>query len=158
MTSDPGRGTSFTIHVPVTGGTSRSAGVTTAAGMLRGSETVLLVEDEESIRRVAVQGLRAHGYHVLHAGDGHEALHVLEQLGAKLDVLVTDVVMPRMSGRELAEAVLRTHPEARVLYTSGYTDDAVVRHGVLHEQVAFLRKPYTPLMLLQKVRQVLDRR
>ncbi|MFN8654000.1 MAG: PAS domain S-box protein [Gemmatimonadales bacterium] len=156
VTSEPGRGTSFTIHVPVTGGTSRSAGVTTAAGMLRGSETVLLVEDEESIRRVAVQGLRAHGYHVLHAGDGHEALHVLEQLGAKLDVLVTDVVMPRMSGRELAEAVLRTHPEARVLYTSGYTDDAVVRHGIMQSEVAFLSKPYTPSVLLRKLREVLD--
>ncbi|HWA57974.1 MAG TPA: PAS domain S-box protein, partial [Gemmatimonadales bacterium] len=154
--SEPGKGTRFTIYVPVAGGTARVASAGSTAGLLRGSETILLVEDEESIRRVAVQGLRNNGYRVLHAADGPEALRILGQHDGLLDLVVTDVVMPRMSGRELAETILATRPAVKVLYTSGYTDDAVVRHGIMQAEVAFLSKPYTPSVLLRKIREVLE--
>jgi two-component system, cell cycle sensor histidine kinase and response regulator CckA len=117
---------------------------------------VLLVEDEEAVRALAHHVLQTHGYRVFAAGDAEDALGILEAGGAAIDLLATDVVMPGVSGRELAEALRPRFPGLRVLYTSGYTDDTVVRHGVLHEQVAFLQKPYTPTDLLRKVRQVLD--
>jgi PAS domain S-box-containing protein len=119
-------------------------------------EIVLLVEDEEMVRGMARQVLEMNGYHVLEASHGKEALRICEQHTGRIDLMVTDVVMPQMSGRELAECLASSRPETRVLFVSGYTDDAIVHHGVLNEHVNFLQKPFTPDALAHKVREVLS--
>ncbi|HVZ39519.1 MAG TPA: PAS domain S-box protein [Candidatus Kapabacteria bacterium] len=154
--SEPGFGTTFKIYFPVYE-KARSASAASSAVDGAGLETILVVEDEEDVRRIAVRGLRTNGYNVLEATNGLRALEVLEQHGGRVDLIVTDVVMPSMSGRELAEAVRMRYPQLKVLFTSGYTDDAVVRHGILAADVEFLQKPYTPSVLVRKVRETLDR-
>jgi CheY-like chemotaxis protein len=119
------------------------------------SETVLLVEDEPMVRRLSREILEMHGYHVLEAMQGDEALRICEQHEGPIHVLLTDVVMPRMSGRELAERVRVLRPDTRILFMSGYTDDAVVRHGIFDEDIPFLQKPFTADVLALKVRAVL---
>ncbi|MGE0042093.1 MAG: PAS domain S-box protein [Vicinamibacterales bacterium] len=155
--TEVGQGSSFKIYLPiVTDGTEVESPAFDAAEVGRGTETILLVEDEEAVREFAVLALQARGYTVLTARHGQDALRVFREQADRVDLLLTDVVMPGMSGRELAETLRTTHPELRVLYQSGYTDDAVVRHGLLQAEVAFLQKPYTPWSLARKVRQVLD--
>ena len=114
------------------------------------------MEDEPALRRLSRRVLAQFGYTVLEAPNGEEALHLAEAYHGPINLVLTDVVMPRLSGRDLAERVLASHPEARVLYMSGYTDDAVVQHGVLTQEVALLRKPFTPYALAARVREVLD--
>jgi CheY-like chemotaxis protein len=126
--------------------------VMTAAGR----ETILLVEDEEGVRELARDILRANGYKVLEARNGNEALLITERHQGPLDLLLTDVVMPRMSGCELAERLGPLRSDLSVLYMSGYTDDAVIRHGAFGSGTAFLQKPFTPAALAQRVRETLD--
>ncbi|MDB5310155.1 MAG: Blue-light-activated protein [Gemmataceae bacterium] len=122
----------------------------------RGSETILVVEDEPAVRALTRHVLRQAGYAVLEAADGDTALRVAAGHAGPIHLLVTDVVMPGFGGREVAEQLAGRHPGMRVLFVSGYTDDAVVRHGVLYDRVNFLQKPFTPIALAQKVREVLD--
>src|SRR5207253_627634 len=117
---------------------------------------VLLVEDQEEVRKLVRRMLEGRGYRVLVAASGHEALRLAEQQAGAIHLLVTDVVMPGMSGREVALLLAPTHPTMKVLYLSGYTDESVVRHGILEPGVAFLQKPFTAETLARKVREVLD--
>lgn len=125
---------------------------------LRGEKTILVVEDEESIRNLAIEILGLYGYAVLSAGNGEEALQIAEAHQGEISLLLTDVVMPRMGGRELYNRIRRQRPDIRVLYMSGYTDDAIVHQGVLNQGTAFLQKPFSPISLAKKVKEVLDQR
>ena len=155
--SEVGRGTTFKVYFPlVAGKTENSKGETSAPELLVGVETVLLVEDEEMVREMATEILQECGYAVLQAKDGHEALRLVRQHKAEIHLMLTDVVMPRMSGRELAEQLMPLRPNIKVLYMSGYTDDAIVHHGVLDEGTAFIGKPFTMEALARKVRETLD--
>jgi CheY-like chemotaxis protein len=117
---------------------------------------VLLAEDEEQVRRMTRTILEMNGYHVLEASSGDEALATYKQHEGRIDLVITDVVMPQMSGRELAQSLEALRPGIKVLYVSGYTDDAIVRHGLLDEGIAFIQKPFTPEAFSRKVREVLD--
>ena len=156
--SEPGKGTSFKVYFPVSGAASVAVAPVSAVEHqgVRGSETILLVEDEDRLRVLACAILRKQGYTVLDAQNAAEALLLSEQFPATIHLLLTDVVMPRMSGRELVERIGPTRPDMTVLYMSGYTDDAVVRHGILDSTVAFIQKPFTAQLLTRKVRDVLD--
>ena len=155
--SEVGIGTSFKIYLPRVkkselAGTSRLE----RGPAPRGTETILLVEDEDALRGLTLRTLRMCGYVVIEAANGDEALKVAANFGEPVHLLVTDVVMPGMGGRRLAEHLRIVQPDLKVLYISGYTDDAVIRHGILHEQVNFLQKPFSPNGLAFKVREVLD--
>jgi CheY-like chemotaxis protein len=114
------------------------------------------VEDEQRVRELALVSLEMYGYQVLTATDGKDALQIVETHRGPIDLVLTDVVMPNMSGPELVEHLQAQSPQMKVLYMSGYTEDAVIRHGLLRADVSFIQKPYSPQGLAQKVRQVLD--
>jgi CheY-like chemotaxis protein len=156
--SEVGKGTTFKIYVPrVDDKTAGPPESSPPMELLGGSETVLLVEDEAVVRDLGVRILAGLGYRVMRAGNGDEAIALAGEHGERIDLLLTDVVMPGMSGRDLANRLTRIHPEARVLFTSGYTDNVIVHHGVLDEGVSFIGKPYSPSALAKKVREVLDK-
>ena len=155
--SEPGRGTTVKVYLPRVPGAAEPPLPAPEPPPLRGGhETVLLVEDAAPVRTLARRSLEACGYQVIDAADGPSALELSARHTGEIAVLVTDVVMPGMSGRELAERLAPTRPAMKVLYTSGYTDDAMVRQGVLNAGVAFLQKPFVPDSLARKVRDVLD--
>jgi len=157
--SEPGQGATFKVYLPRTDapGAAVEAPERAQVELPRGSETILLVEDEASLRELVRECLEAAGYKVIEASHGTAALEAGERHPGRIDLLMTDVVMPGMSGRELAERLRASRPELRTLYMSGYTDDAVVLHGVLAEDMAFLQKPFTAAELARRVREVLDR-
>jgi len=156
--SEPGRGTTFKICLPVVAEEMVEVAETPEAGELQstGAETILLVEDAARVREVVREILEISGYRILEARHGAEALEISQRHEGPIHLMVTDVVMPQMSGRELAQRLAPLRPEMRVLYMSGYSDDAIVRHGVLEAGAAFLSKPFTPDALGAKVREVLD--
>ena len=155
--SELGRGTTFKIYFPQVQSALESPRVrimpTEATG---GNETVLLVEDEPVVRELAVATLREKGYTVVEAVNGEEGLRMARQHDGKIDLVLTDVVMPVMGGKEMADALRTSHPDTKVLFTSGYTEDAMGHHGVLRPGILFLQKPYMTATLARKVREVLD--
>jgi two-component system cell cycle sensor histidine kinase/response regulator CckA len=155
--SELGRGTVFKIYFPAVSGAvaPRISTLPAEVRSARGSETILVVEDDERVRVLACTILRKYGYHVLEAQSGGDAFLLCEQHTATIHLLLTDVVMPRMSGRELADRLLVVRPKMKVIYMSGYTNDAVVRHGILDSTIAFVQKPITPGTLARKVRDAL---
>jgi two-component system, cell cycle sensor histidine kinase and response regulator CckA len=154
--SEPGKGTILKIYLPRSDASAVPSDTDPPPASVRGYETVLLVEDDEQVRGLAVAALRRHGYHVLEAATGGDASLICEQYQGTIHVLLTDVVMPRMSGRELWERLSQLRPTLKVLFMSGYTDDAIVHHGVRSSEFAFLQKPLLPGRLLVKLRSVLD--
>ena len=154
--SEPGKGTTFKVYLPRVDAEVDVYRPTIPPTTLRGNETILLVEDEEQVRTIVQSILRRQGYRVVTAQNGVEALLLSEQHPEAIDLLLTDVVMPQMSGPELAKRLLATRPAMKVLCMSGYTDDSIVRHGVLESGVAFLQKPVTPASLARKIREILD--
>jgi len=156
--SEPGRGTRFRVYLPrVDEALDQATPAPSGPAGAGGSETILLVEDDADVRELALETLTGHGYVVIPASGAAEALALAAGHREPIHLLVTDVVMPQISGRGLAERLTPDRGEMRILYMSGYTDDAIFRHGVLEAGTPFLQKPFTPQSLLQKVREVLDR-
>ncbi len=155
--SQRGEGTTVSIWFPQADGeTTHSGAKSRALPPLGGSETVMLVEDEDGVRKLVRGVLQSHGYTVLEASDASVALRIAKETESPIDLLLTDVVMPGMSGRELADRLLRERPQTRLLYVSGYTEDTILLHGVRTSGTAFLCKPFPPDVLLRRVREVLD--
>ena len=156
--SAPGQGATFTMYLPVVDGplTEHADAPGSKLTHAAGNETILLVEDQDDVRRVAAAILRHGGYNVIEAAHPHVALALVRDAGTRFDLLLTDVVMPDMSGRELARVVADLRTNLKVLYTSGYAEDAIVEHGVIEPGLAFVPKPFTPKALLRAVRAVLD--
>jgi PAS domain S-box-containing protein len=156
--SEPGKGSTFKIYLPrVDEPLEERREKFLGNELLRGSETILLVEDEEEVRKLAVGVLERQGYKVLAARDGDEALLICKRHQDSIHLMLTDVVMPGMNGHEVAKRLESLHPETKVLYMSGYTDDAIVLHGVLMEGVNFIQKPFTVDALTTKLREVLEK-
>ena len=154
--SEPGRGSSFKIYLPRIATPAASAPAPAKSGPGRGTETILVVEDDPAVLTLSRRALEAQGYLVLAAADAADALRLVERHGGTIQLLLTDVVMPGMSGRDLADQLAARRPGIRVLYMSGYPGDAVVQHGDLPAGSAFLQKPFSPDVLARKVRDVLD--
>jgi CheY-like chemotaxis protein len=159
VSSELGQGTTFKIYFPRIEPSAHAVTkpLSPTGPVRRGTETLLLVEDEPSVRHLAEGVLKGQGYTVLTAPNGQDALRVArEHRGQPISLVVTDVIMPRMGGKVMAEWLKTTYPGLKVLFTSGYTEDAIAQHGVLDEGVEFLPKPYSPASLARKVRELLD--
>ena len=154
--SEPGQGATFKVYLPRAAGVPTPLDVAAVAQTLRGSETILLVEDDDEVRAIAARALAEHGFQVLEARDGAEALATARAHDGEIHLVVTDVVMPRMGGKELVAKLAEERPGTKVLYASGYTRNAIVHQGVLEAGTHFLQKPYVPATLTRKVREVLD--
>jgi CheY-like chemotaxis protein len=155
--SEPGRGSTFKIYLPRAGAAPEPpAAPVSAAQSPRGTETVLVVEDQPEVRKLTLAMLESQGYQLLEAANGTEALSLSERYPEPIHLLITDVVMPGMTGRELATRLLALRPSLRTLYTSGYTANAIAHEGVLDPGVAYLPKPFSRAQLAAKVREVLS--
>jgi two-component system, cell cycle sensor histidine kinase and response regulator CckA len=153
----PGEGATFHLILPSHPRTvAVTKEVTSDTSTLRGSETILVAEDEDSVRAVTTAALASRGYNVLAAADGESALVLARQYPHIIDLLLTDVVMPGINGRELAELMTQERPDLRVLFASGYTDDASLLHGIRTDELSFLQKPFSPADLVRRVRSLLD--
>jgi two-component system cell cycle sensor histidine kinase/response regulator CckA len=157
--SEPGKGTRISLYFPRVAKEGLALGSADDVPPLPcGSEIVLLVEDEDPVRSLVRGVLRSCGYTVLEARNAAEAVRISNDFGGVIDILLTDVVMPEVSGRELADQLRQTRRDMRLLYMSGYTEDMIVHHGVRTSDAGFLQKPFTPELLLRKMRESLDRR
>jgi len=154
--SEPDKGSTFKIYFPVAHESAVAPSAAAAPISTRGTETILLAEDQDEVRAVARTILARNGYTVLEAANPYDALRIARDHRLPIDLLFTDIVMPGMNGRELAQQVQGLRRGIKVLYSSGYTDDTIVRTGVLERDIAFIQKPYAPDALLHKVRDVLD--
>jgi CheY-like chemotaxis protein len=156
VSSEPGQGATFRLYFPALAEHVAVDSNLASPNREAGGETLLVVEDEEQVRAVVLKVLRRAGYRVLDADSGPQALATASEYSGPIDLLVTDVVMPKMSGPELAGKLTQVRPGLRVLFMSGYTDDAALKHGILQAELAFIQKPLTPDVLLRKVREVLE--
>ena len=156
--SEPGKGSTFKVYLPRAGAAPEPlTAPVLAAETLRGSETVLVVEDQPEVRKLTLAMLESQGYRLLQAASGSEALSLSERYPEPIHLLITDVVMPGMTGRELATRLVALRPSLKTLYTSGYTAHAIAHEGVLDAAVAYLPKPFSPAQLAAKVREVLEK-
>jgi CheY-like chemotaxis protein len=156
--SEPGKGTTFKIFLPRVDEPAEKLKVQEIGEEFpRGSETILVVEDDKEVRNLTVRILKRQGYTVLDGSYGDEAFSVCRQHKGPIHLLLTDVVMPGMDGRALSESLSQLHPEMKVLYMSGYTDDAIVHHGVMEKGMNYIQKPFTVNGLTKKVRELLDK-
>jgi CheY-like chemotaxis protein len=154
--SEPGRGTTVKIYLPSAEAKAAAEGTAqTPAAALRGSETILVLEDEARVRKLVCEVLAGRGYQVLEAVRGEEAIRMAAEHHGSVHLLLTDVVMPEMSGPQVLEQIRARHPNMKVLFMSGYTDEAMVHHGILDSGAPFLQKPFLPDALARKVREVL---
>jgi DNA-binding response OmpR family regulator len=153
--SEEGRGTKFQIYLPRVEGVAEKQAPQVTPAVLGGTETVLLVEDEQSVRQLVRETLAARGYHVLEGENGETGLAAAADHKGKIDLVITDVVMPGIGGRELIRQLLELRPGIKVLYLSGYTEDAITSEGTIARDAAFLQKPFTLKNLAKKVREVL---
>jgi two-component system, cell cycle sensor histidine kinase and response regulator CckA len=156
--SEPGEGTAFKIYLPTIDEIPQALEMKkpTSLSMSKGEETILLVEDERIVRELAVKMLKRLNYNVLHASNGYEALEIAQNHNGIIKLLITDVVMPGMNGRQLADRLLQIRPNIRVLFTSGYTENAIAHHGIIEKDISFIGKPYSSHDLANKIRQLLD--
>jgi len=155
--SELGKGTTFKVYLPqVEDEIAARADLKEEVARHRGTETVLLVEDEDMVRKLTSELLKESGYIVLEANGGEQALNIFNEHKEIIDLLITDVVMPKISGKEVAEQLKKIHPETKVLFMSGYTDEAIVHHGIVDSHIAFIQKPFSENALTRKVRDVLD--
>ncbi|MBP2676070.1 MAG: sensor hybrid histidine kinase, partial [Deltaproteobacteria bacterium] len=155
--SEVGRGTTIQICLPrIDEQAEKRTGESSSLEMLKGKETILLVEDEESVREVASTILKELGYRVIEARDGEEALRLADFHGGRIELMMTDIVMPGMNGRELSEKMTRLYPAMKTLFTSGYTEDVIVHLGILASHLDFIGKPFTLQTLAGKIREVLE--
>jgi PAS domain S-box-containing protein len=153
--SEPGRGTTFRIYLPKAAGTATDEKAPEAALKIGGTEIVLVVEDREDVRKYAASALETYGYRVIQAGNAGEALSICERERGRIDLVLTDVVMPNLSGRELADRLRVRWPEMKILFMSGYTEDATLREGLVEGKADFIQKPFDPEQLAVKIRKVL---
>ena len=153
--SEKGHGTTFNIYLPRVDATAEQTVIQAPRAAAGGSETVLLVEDEESVRQLIRETLQAKGYKVVEAENGEAGVAAAAKHPGKIDMIITDVVMPGMGGREMVKNLAKSRPETKVLYLSGYTEDAIVNEGTIESGTAFLQKPFTLQNLSRKVREVL---
>jgi CheY-like chemotaxis protein len=155
--SEEGHGTAFKIYLPRVYEKAEHSELKHVIDKSHcGAETILVVEDEDNVRRMVVAMLKSHGYEVIQACHGSEALRIFEEPGIDIHLILTDVVMPGISGRELVERLKKTGNSFKVLYMSGYTDDVITHHGVLEEGVHLISKPFSTFDLLKKIRLVLN--
>jgi two-component system, cell cycle sensor histidine kinase and response regulator CckA len=154
--SEPGKGTTVRVYLPSIDQPVAAEAEVVSRAAARGHETILLVEDDEMVRSLVRETLEHEGYKLLDAADSVEATGIVDNYKDDINLLITDVVMPKLSGRELAEQVVRARPNIKVLYMSGYTDTAILKSGLEQGTIAFLQKPFTPMTLTQKVREVLE--
>jgi CheY-like chemotaxis protein len=156
--SELGKGTTIKVYLPRVDEVPQYAPPSEVKTSIRGTETILLAEDEEMVRQLAREVLSTYGYQVLVTSNGGGALLICESHPEKIDLLLTDVVMPEMGGPQLAARLQQLRPNLKVLYMSGYTDNAIVHQGVLDENQNFIQKPFSPISLAERVRSVLDSR
>jgi len=156
--SEPGHGTTMKVYLPAIEEDAPAPTVRKAPDLPRGTETLLVVEDDSALREMVVRILGGSGYTVIAMNDGLQAIEKAPDIDRHVDMLLTDVVMPNMGGRDLANQIVGMFPDIKILFMSGYTDDAIVHHGVLEPGLDFIQKPFTPLGLLKKVREVLDKK
>jgi CheY-like chemotaxis protein len=156
--SEPGKGTTFKIYLPqVNEPLQELREKKGEKELLLGGETILVVEDEKEVRKLALRILERQGYRILAATSGEDALSVCKEHQESIHLLLTDVVMPGMTGHTLAESLVSLHPKIKVLYMSGYTENAIVHHGILDPGTNYIQKPFTVEGLLTKIREVLDK-
>jgi DNA-binding NtrC family response regulator len=155
--SEQGQGTRFIVHFPRASSPSPENRAAVVPASVRGSERILLVEDQDQVRAVLSGMLRHQGYEVIEARDANDAMTLSNKYAGRIDLLLTDVVMPLMSGTALAKLLATSRPEMRVIFMSGYTDDAALRHGALEAGTAFIQKPISGKELARAVRDALDR-